>query len=89
VRDTRYNESDRNRGRQHGRDSDREYTITQYPSKPFHHVTELNKSPFNKKIVNSSMQHGNTRALCEAETDQTDRQRQRQRRAEGPGERKM
>jgi hypothetical protein len=58
----------RNRNRQLGRDSDSEYTITQRPSMPFNHVTELNK-----QILNGS----DTRALCEAETDQTDRQADR------------
>jgi hypothetical protein len=35
----RYNESDKNTDIQRGRDSDREYTLTQRPRKPFNHVT--------------------------------------------------
>ena len=50
----RYNESDKNRASKRGRDSDREYTPRQRPSKPFNHVTELNK-----QILSSS----DTRAL--------------------------
>ena len=36
----RYNEGDRNRDRQSGRQSDREYTLTQRPNKPFNHISE-------------------------------------------------
>ena len=38
----RYKESDRNRDIHLDGDSDREYTLTQRPSKPFNHVTDLN-----------------------------------------------
>ena len=60
----RYNDSDLNRHSQRGRDSDREYALTQPPSKPFNHVPELNK-----QILNSR----DTRALCEGR-DGPDRQ---------------
>ena len=63
----RYNEGDRNRDRQSGRDSDREYTLTQWPSKPFNHISELNE-----RILDSS----DTRALCRGR-DGPDRQADR------------
>ena len=60
----RYSDSDGNRDSQRGRDSDREYTITQPPSKPFDHVPELNKHNLNSS---------DTRALCKGR-DGPDRQ---------------
>jgi hypothetical protein len=68
---TRYHDDpggrDRNRNSQRGRDSDREYTITQPPSKLYNHITELKK-----KILNSS----DTRASCK-DRDGPDRQTDR------------
>ena len=69
-------DSDRNRDSQRGRDSDREYTITQPPSKPFNHVTELHVTELHKQILNSS----DTRALCKGRGGpdrQTDRGKDR------------
>ena len=63
----RHSDSDRNRDSQRGRVSDREYTLTQQPSKPFNHVTELNKHSWNSS---------DTRALCTGR-DGPDRQTDR------------